>query len=131
MRRSEKQILEAGGRHFFVRLKLRTIWSWEGLRMAYATERSLRTWIWLQGGSILVSLVLPFGAVERALLWSLGFVVVAVELINTAIEATVDRISIETHPLSKLAKDAGSAAVAVAGISVGLVWVVLLVEMAL
>ena len=131
MRRLEKQMLEGGVRHFFHRLRLRTIWSWEGIRAAWATEHSFRTWIWAQGISIALSLLLPFGAVERALLWSLGFLVIAAELVNTAIEATVDRVGTETHPLAKIAKDAGSAGVAVAGVAAGVAWVALLVGLVL
>ena len=66
------------------------------------------------------------GAVERALL--IGSVVLAlvVELVNAAIEAAVDRVSLDHHPLAKRAKDIGSAAVMLALANAGLVWVLVL-----
>jgi diacylglycerol kinase (ATP) len=64
--------------------------------------------------------------VERALL--IGSVVLAliVELVNAAIEAAVDRISLEDHPLAKRAKDIGSAAVMLALVNAGAVWLLVL-----
>ena len=64
-----------------------------------------------------ISLVLMIGSV---------LLVLAIELVNTAIEAAINRIGSEIHPLSKKAKDAGSAAVLIALVNVGVVWVVLL-----
>ena len=67
------------------------------------------------------------GGGERALILSLGVMVLALELINTAIERTVDRISMDHDDLGRQAKDAGSAGVATAAIAAGLAWVVILV----
>ncbi len=63
---------------------------------------------------------------ERALLVGPMFFVLAVELINSAVEATVDRIGVERHPLSAIAKELGSAAVFVAFLLLGLNWVLVL-----
>jgi diacylglycerol kinase (ATP) len=67
-------------------------------------------------------------AVERALLVGSLLLTLVAEILNAAIEATVDRISLERHPLAKRAKDLGSAAVMVALVSAALVWVLVLVS---
>jgi diacylglycerol kinase (ATP) len=64
--------------------------------------------------------------VERALLVGSVMLVLIVELINAAVEATVDRISFEHHRLAKRAKDIGSAAVMLALVNAGLVWLLIL-----
>ena len=64
--------------------------------------------------------------IERALLVGPMFFVLAIELVNSAVEATVDRIGIERHPLSAIAKELGSAAVFVAFVLLGLNWLLVL-----
>jgi len=64
--------------------------------------------------------------IERSILMAPVFLVLIVEILNSAIEATVDRIGPEIHPLSKQAKDMGSAAVFIALLSVGAVWTLVL-----
>lgn len=61
-------------------------------------------------------------AVERALLIGSVLLVLIVELVNSAVEATVDRISFENHRLAKRAKDIGSAAVMLALLNAALIW---------
>ncbi len=76
--------------------------------------------------------LLPLGlwlggtGVERALLVSSVLIVLCAELVNTALEAAVDRISLEMHPLAKRAKDIGSAAVMLALVNAGVVWLLVL-----
>jgi diacylglycerol kinase (ATP) len=76
--------------------------------------------------------LLPLGlwlggtGVERALLVSSVLIVLCAELVNTALEAAVDRISLEIHPLAKRAKDIGSAAVMLALVNAGVVWLLVL-----
>jgi len=76
--------------------------------------------------------LLPLGlwlggtGVERALLISSVLIVLCAELVNTALEAAVDRISLEMHPLAKRAKDIGSAAVMLALVNAGVVWLLVL-----
>jgi diacylglycerol kinase (ATP) len=65
-------------------------------------------------------------AVERALLVGSLLLVLVVELVNSALEATLDRISLEDHPLIGRAKDIGSAAVFVALVNAALVWLLVL-----
>lgn len=70
--------------------------------------------------------LLPFSTVERALLLSSMILVLVVELINSSIEAAIDRISLADHLLSKRAKDLGSAAVLIALLLSGLLWSMML-----
>lgn len=72
--------------------------------------------------AIPLALWLPLARLERVLLIASPLLVLTVELLNTAIERTVDRIGIERHELSRRAKDLGSAAVFIATLIAGLVW---------
>jgi diacylglycerol kinase (ATP) len=68
----------------------------------------------------------PVGGTARALMVASVFLVLIVELLNSAIEAAVDRISLENHLLAKRAKDIGSAAVFLSLINVATVWALIL-----
>jgi diacylglycerol kinase (ATP) len=74
-----------------------------------------------------LGLWLGHGGVERALLVGSVLLVLIVELLNSAVEATVDRVSLEDHSLAKRAKDIGSAAVMVSLANVAVVWLLILV----
>ena len=112
---------------FLRRLKLRCIWSWSGCVATWRSEHSFRSWVWANLISAALALALPLTPAERALILALGLLVLAAELLNTAIEDAVDYISTDDHPLAKRAKDAGSAGVALASIAVGLAWLVILI----
>jgi diacylglycerol kinase (ATP) len=73
-----------------------------------------------------VALWLGNTGVERALLIGSLILVLIVELLNSAVEATVDRISFENHRLAKRAKDIGSAAVMLSLVNAGVVWLIIL-----
>ena len=88
------------------------LWSWQGWLSAWSREKSLRQWTLVNLGSTGLALVLDLSAAERALILGLGLVLLAAELMNTAIEEVVDYISTEIDPRAKRAKDCGSAAVA-------------------
>jgi diacylglycerol kinase (ATP) len=111
---------------FINRLKHRCIWSWAGGLDSWRTEHSFRSWVWANLASAALAFTLPLSAGERALILSLGILVLAMELMNSAIERVVDYISLDQHELAKQAKDAGSAAVAVVAIATGVAWVVVL-----
>jgi diacylglycerol kinase (ATP) len=85
-----------------------------GLTAAFRNEEAFRIEVILGVLLIPLALIIPATAVERALLIGSTLFVMIVELLNSAIEAVVDRISLERHPLSKQAKDIGSAAVLLA-----------------
>ena len=111
---------------------LRRVWnafhySCAGLQAAYRHEDAFRQEALLALVLIPLAIWLGDGAVERALLIGCVLLVLIVELINSAIEATVDRISLDRHPLAKRAKDIGSAAVMIALLNAALVWVLVLI----
>ncbi len=103
------------------------LWSWQGWQSAWAQEKSLRQWTLVNLASAVLALALDLSAAERALILSLGLVLLAAELMNTAIEEVVDYISTETDPRAKRAKDCGSAAVALVALAGGVAWVVILI----
>lgn len=86
-------------------------YSLAGVRAAYRHEKAFRLEAWLALVLLPASFWLGKGWVETGLLAGSVLAVMAAELLNSAIEAVVDRISLERHPLSKRAKDMGSACV--------------------
>jgi len=111
------------------RFKNRCIWSWAGLRDAWAHEPSLVFWTVIVVLSSALALLLPLNFSERTIILPLGVLVLAMELMNTAVERAVDYISSEKHDLARRAKDAGSAAVALTAIAGGMAWVVIIWRM--
>jgi diacylglycerol kinase (ATP) len=110
---------------------LRRIWnalfySFEGLKAAYRHEDAFRQEVWLALVLIPLALFLPASGMGRALMIASVLVVLIVELLNSAVEATVDRVSLENHRLAKRAKDIGSAAVLFSLINVAVVWLFVL-----
>jgi diacylglycerol kinase (ATP) len=106
----------------FIALRL----SWEGISAAWRHEVPFRMEV--IACMFLVPAAFWVGAnpVERALLIGSLLLVLVVELVNSALEATLDRISLDEHALIKRAKDIGSAAVALALINAAVVWAFLL-----
>nr|WP_315396762.1 diacylglycerol kinase [uncultured Duganella sp.] len=101
-------------------------YSIDGLKSAWKHEHAFRQELGLFVAGTLVALVLKVSAFERLVLIAVLVLVLIVELINSAIEAVVDRISLERHPLSKNAKDFGSAAVLLACLLAAATWGVVL-----
>ena len=97
-------------------------YSLAGLRAAFACEDAFRQEALLAALLIPASFLLPASGIGRALMIASVLLVLIVELLNSAIEAVVDRVSLDHHHLSKRAKDIGSAAVLLALINVALVW---------
>lgn len=97
-------------------------YSWDGLKAAWRHETAFRQEIGICVVAIPLGLWLGEGAVEKALLVGSLLLVLLVELINSAIEAVVDRHGVEHHDLSGRAKDLGSAAVLVSILISTLVW---------
>ena len=109
------------------RTGLRRIWnafnySLSGLHAAYLNEDAFRQECLLAAVLIPVALVLPTSGLGKALMIASVLLVLVVELLNSAIEAAIDRISLDRHRLSKRAKDIGSAAVLIALINVLATW---------
>lgn len=86
-------------------------YSLDGLKSAWKYEHAFRQEVGLFLLGTVIALLLPFSALEKLLLIGMLLLILIVELINSAVEAVVDRVSLDYHPLSKNAKDIGSAAV--------------------
>ena len=103
-------------------------YSWKGLKAVWQDEEAFRQEL------ILCAVLLPIGlwigqtGLERALLVFSVLLVPLVELLNSAIEAVVDRFGGEQHPLSGRAKDIGSAAVLISILIAALVWLLVLID---
>ncbi|MGE8349334.1 MAG: diacylglycerol kinase [Pseudomonas protegens] len=110
-----KRILNAAG------------YSFDGLRAAFTGEAAFRQLVLLNVILIPLSFLLNVSRVERALLIAVCLLALIVELLNSAVEAAIDRISLDRHPLSKNAKDMGSAAQFIALSMITIVWAVILI----
>ncbi|QCO68286.1 diacylglycerol kinase [Luteimonas yindakuii] len=99
-----------------------TLWSLQGLRAAWLHESSFRLEVCLLVVLAPLALWLGSNGIERALLLGSCLLVLTVELLNSAIEAVIERFGGEWHELAGRAKDMGSAAVFVAMLNVLLVW---------
>jgi diacylglycerol kinase (ATP) len=105
-----------------------TRYSLEGFAAAARHEDAFRQEL------VIVAIMAPLGlwlghsGLERALLVGCLFLVLIVELLNSAIEAAVDRISFENHRLAKRAKDIGSAAVMLSLVNAAVVWLLILLS---
>ena len=95
----------------FKRICCAFLYSMEGFKAAWHGEHAFRQELALVGIATIVALLLPVSALQKLLLIGVFVLVLVVELLNSAIEAVVDRVSLEPNPLSKNAKDFGSAAV--------------------
>ena len=114
------------GRTGFNRIVHTVIHSRDGFVATVRGEAAFRQLLVLHGVLMGATFVLDVRPVERALMLAVSFISLIVELLNSAIEAVVDRISLDLHPLSKNAKDMGSTAQATALLMVGVVWAVIL-----
>lgn len=110
-----------------IRLWQALLYSLSGLVVAWHDEEAFRQEMVL--AAVMLPLAFWLAPSLIALLLMVGSVllVLVVELLNTAVEATINRIGPEIHPLSKKAKDTASAAVLIALLNAGLVWGALLV----
>ncbi len=97
-------------------------YSLAGLSAAYKNEDAFRQEVKLAIVLIPLALYLGDSAIQRALMIASVLLVVIVELLNSSVEATVDRISLDHHLLAKRAKDIGSAAVLMSLINLAVVW---------
>ncbi len=100
--------------------------SWKGFVGAFREEAAFRQELALALVVVPAGLWLGRNGVERTLLVGPMLLVLIVELLNSAVEATVDRVGLERHPLSGLAKDIGSAAVFTSFALLALAWLLVL-----
>jgi len=111
-----KRILNAGG------------YSWKGICSAYEHEAAFRQELWIATALIPAGIYLGETMLDKAILVCSVLFVLVVELLNSAIESVVDRISDEHHELAGRAKDMGSAAVLFALIITAIAWAAVLFE---
>jgi diacylglycerol kinase (ATP) len=108
------------------RILLATKWSLQGLRFAWLYESSFRLEVYLLAVLGPLGLWLGQTAIERVLLVGSGLLVLSIELLNSAIEAVIERYGAEHHELAGRAKDMGSAAVFVLMLNVIMTWALIL-----
>ena len=97
-------------------------YSMDGLRTAWRYEHAFRQELVITVSGIVGALLIPVTLLERVILIGVLLLVMIVELLNSAIEAAVDRVSLERNPLSKNAKDLGSAAVMLSMLMAAIAW---------
>ncbi|MRV71338.1 diacylglycerol kinase [Duganella sp. FT92W] len=125
---TNQPISEFKSKSGFKRIVSALFYSFDGLKTALQTEHAFRQELMLLAVAAVAAFALPVSAYERLAMLGSIVLMLIVELINSAIEAVVDRVSLERHPLSKNAKDFGSAAVLLAGGLAAAVWVTVLVQ---
>jgi len=99
-----------------------------GTLAAFKHEDAFRQEVILSAALIPLALYLGQTVIEQALMITSILLVIIVELLNSSVEATVDRISVKRHKLSKRAKDIGSAAVFFSLINAAVIWFLILVK---
>lgn len=114
------------GKTGFKRLLNAFNYSCAGIREAYRNEDAFRQEVLLAFVLLPLAFWLDADAIGRALMVGSVLLLLIVELLNSAIEATVDRISLDDHRLAKRAKDIGSAAVLITIINLALIWLLVL-----
>ena len=114
------------GNQGFTRILKASRYSWQGVCAAYRHEEAFRQETWLCILLIPLGLWLGQDGVERALLLASVLLLPLVEILNSSIEAVVDRFGEEQHELAGRAKDMGSAAVAIAIAILITVWILVL-----
>jgi len=117
-----KQINPHKGKTGLRRMWNALFYSMDGFRAAFRHEDAFRQEVLLACLLIPFAVFLPATGAGKALMVGSVLLVLIVELLNSAVEATVDRISLENHLLAKRAKDLGSAAVFVSLVNVVVVW---------
>jgi diacylglycerol kinase (ATP) len=107
----EQSVSEFKSKSGFRRIFSAFFYSIDGFKSAWKQEHAFRQELVLVVVGAIVALALPVSAFEKLMMIAVLLLVLVVELLNSAIEAVVDRVSLERHSLSKNAKDFGSAAV--------------------
>lgn len=125
MTEHQQQVSEFKSKSGVKRMYAAFLYSMQGFCTAWKSEHAFRQELMVVIPGVIIALLLPLSALEKLALVAVLLFVLIVELINSAIEAVVDRISFERHPLSKNAKDFGSAAVFLALTLAGLTWLLI------
>lgn len=129
MTENDTRISEFKSKSGVKRIYAAFLYSIQGFRAAWKNEYAFRQELLFFIPAVVVALLLPLSALKKLALIAVLVLVLIVELINSAIEAVVDRISLERHPLSKNAKDIGSAAVFLALSLAAATWAVIILPL--
>jgi diacylglycerol kinase (ATP) len=116
------------GKTGFKRVWNAFLYSLAGLGAAFRHEDAFRQEVFLAVILVPAAFFLPASGIGKALMVASVLLVLIVELLNSAVEAAVDRISLENHRLAKRAKDIGSAAVFISLVNVPVVWLLVLLD---
>jgi len=108
------------------RIMKAAVYSWQGMKAAYQHEEAFRQELMLAVVLLPIGFLLGENGVEKALLVGSVLLLPLVEILNSALEAVVDRFGEELHELSGRAKDMGSAAVFLAIVNMVAVWLLVL-----
>lgn len=122
----EDPVSEFKSKGGFRRIVNASSYSIQGLATAWRIEHAFRQEVLVFVLGVIFAFVLPVSGFQRLVLIGVLLLVLIVELINSAFEAVVDRISLERHPLSKNAKDFGSAAVGLSILLAAMTWATVL-----
>lgn len=101
-------------------------YSLSGFKVAFAKEDAFRQEVFLSIILVTVAIYISNSSIELVLLIGSTLLVPIIELLNSAIEATVDRVSLDKHPLAKRAKDIGSAAVFLSLVNLAATWLIII-----
>lgn len=126
---NDKQVSEFKSKSGVKRIYAAFFNSVDGFKAAWKNEHAIRQEVMMFVPATIIALLLPVSRIEKLVLIAVLVLVLVVELINSAIEAAIDRISLERHPLSKTAKDIGSAAVFLMFALAIATWVVILLPL--
>lgn len=122
MTRPEEKANPHKSKSGLARIRRALLYSFAGLTSAFRNESAFRQEVALAAVLVLIAAALPATLVQIALLVNSVLIVLVVELLNSAVEATVDRISFDDHALAKQAKDISSAAVFVSLVGCAVIW---------
>ncbi|MFZ6640500.1 diacylglycerol kinase [Undibacterium sp. TC4M20W] len=128
MSEKEQAVSEFKSKSGLRRIFSAILYSIDGLRSAWKNEHAFRQELVMVVSGAVIALFLPVSAFEKLMMIAVLVLILVVELINSAIEAVVDRVSLERHTLSKNAKDFGSAAVLLTVLIALATWVVILLD---
>lgn len=125
---AENQVSQFKSKSGVKRIFSAFFYSLEGLQAAWRQEHAFRQELILVVIGTVIALSLPVSAFEKLMMIAVLVLMLIVELLNSAIEAVVDRVSLERHELSKNAKDFGSAAVLLTFLMAVATWAVILID---
>ena len=129
MSEDSQQISEFKSKSGVKRIFSAVFYSIDGFRTAWRYEHAFRQELMVVAPGVIAALLMPVTSLERVALIAVLLLVLIVELLNSAIEAVVDRVSLERNPLSKNAKDLGSAAVMLSFVLALFTWGVIAVPL--